>query len=350
MARKITKQIQVGNVAIGGGAPVTVQSMTNTPAGDLKATLAQAQSLADAGCDIVRISFPSIDSTSIIPGLKKNLEIPLVADIHFNFKIALEAIEKGIDKLRINPGNIGKADEVTLIAKEAKQRGIPIRVGVNSGSLPHDLLERYRDDIPMALMEGALRHVQILEDAGFDDIVIATKSTSVMETIRAYRLISDATSYPLHLGVTEAGTERYGTIRSTVAISILLNEGIGDTIRVSLSADPIEEIITGIEILKSMGLRTGGIHVIACPTCARTLIDVQSIAKEIEEKCVKIKKNITIAVMGCVVNGPGEAKHADIGIAGGDGKGVLFRRGEKVRDLSEDEMVDALLKEVEDWE
>ena len=350
MARKITKKVNVGNVAIGGGAPVTVQSMTNTPAGDFNATLKQAQSLADAGCDIVRISFPSIDSTSIIPDLKKNLEIPLVADIHFNFKIALEAIEKGIDKLRINPGNIGKADEVTLIAKEAKQRGIPIRVGVNSGSLPQDLLEQYRDDIPMALMEGALRHVQILEDAGFDDIVIATKSTSVMETIRAYRLISEATSYPLHLGVTEAGTERYGTIRSTVAMSILLDEGIGDTIRVSLSADPIEEIISGIEILKSMGLRTGGIRVIACPTCARTLIDVQSIAQEIEEKCVKIKKNITIAVMGCVVNGPGEAKHADIGIAGGDGKGMLFRKGEKVRDLLEDEMVDALLKEIEDWE
>ncbi len=346
----MTKQIQVGNVAIGGGAPVTVQSMTNTPAGDLNATLAQAQSLADAGCDIVRVSFPSIDSTSIIPDLKKNLAIPLVADIHFNFKIALEAIEKGIDKLRINPGNIGKPDEVMLIAKEAKQRGIPIRVGVNSGSLPQDLLEQYRDDIPMALKSGALRHVQILEDAGFDDIVIATKSTSVMETIRAYRLISDATSYPLHLGVTEAGTARYGTIRSAAAMSILLDDGIGDTIRVSLSADPIEEIITGIEILKSMGLRTGGIRVIACPTCARTLIDVQSIAQEIEEKCVKIKKNITIAVMGCVVNGPGEAKHADIGIAGGDGKGVLFRRGEKVCDLSEDEMVDALLKEVEDWE
>lgn len=350
MVRKITKQVRIGNIAIGGDAPITVQSMTNTPAGDLNSTLKQAQGLADIGCDIIRVSFPSIDSTSIIPDLKKNLEMPLVADIHFNAKIALMAIEKGVDKLRINPGNIGKEDEVIQIAKEAKQRGIPIRVGVNSGSLPADLLEKYRDDIPMALKEGALRHIQILEDSGFDDIVIATKSTSVLETIRANRLISEAVKYPLHLGVTEAGTIRYGTIRSTVAMSILLDEGIGDTIRVSLSADPVEEVKAGIEILRSLNLRKRGIRIVACPTCARTEINVQDIAQKLEDKLANVKKEITIAIMGCVVNGPGEAKHADIGIAGGDGKGVLFKNGEKIRVLSEDEMFDAVLKEVEEWE
>ncbi|MBU1023157.1 flavodoxin-dependent (E)-4-hydroxy-3-methylbut-2-enyl-diphosphate synthase [bacterium] len=350
MARKKTKQISVGNVLIGGDAPVTVQSMTNTLPGDLKSTLEQIKELSVVGCDIVRVSFPTIESTSIIPDLKKESSIPIVADVHFNAKIALFAIEKGIDKLRINPGNIGKPEEVTQIAREASQKGIPIRVGVNSGSLPKDLEEKHKENIPMALKEGALRHIQILEDAGFSDIVIATKSSSVMETIEAYRLISDATDYPLHLGVTEAGTLFSGTIRSSVAMSILLNEGIGDTIRVSLSANPVEEIKVGIEILKSLGHRSGGVRVVACPTCARNEIDVQALAEELEKRVGFLKKDITIAVMGCVVNGPGEAKHADIGVTGGDGKGVLFRKGEKIRIVKECEILDAILEEIDNWE
>ena len=349
MARKKTKQISVGNVLIGGDAPVTVQSMTNTMPGDLKSTLEQIKILSVVGCDIVRVSFPTIESTSIIPDLKKESPMPIVADVHFNSKIALLAIEKGIDKLRINPGNIGKPDEVTQIAKEASQKGIPIRVGVNSGSLPKDLEERHKGNIPMALKEGALRHIEILEDAGFNDIVVATKSSSVMETIEAYRLMSAATDYPLHLGVTEAGTLKTGAIRSAVGMSILLNEGIGDTIRISLSTDPVEEIKVGIEILKSLGLRSGGIRVVACPTCARNEIDVSALAEELEKKVGFVKKDITIAVMGCVVNGPGEAKHADIGIAGGDGKGVLFRNGEKIRIVNESDMLDAILEEIENW-
>jgi (E)-4-hydroxy-3-methylbut-2-enyl-diphosphate synthase len=348
--RRITRKIKVGGLFIGGDSPVTVQSMTNTPTDDIESTLAQCRQLITAGCDIIRISFPTIKSTESIPELKAQLTVPLVADVHFNAKIALSAIEKGIDKIRINPGNIGNPDEVRTIAREALQRGIPIRVGVNSGSLPDDLESKYKGNIPFALKEGALRHVKILEDAGFDQIVIATKSTSVLETIEAYRLISKSTDYPLHLGVTEAGTLVNGTIRSTAAMAILISEGIGDTLRVSLCSDPVNEVKAGIEILRSLGLRKGGIHVLACPTCARTEIDVQSIAEEVEKRICGINKELTVAVMGCVVNGPGEAKHADLGIAGGEGKGVLFRRGEKVRVVKESEMVDILVSEIEAWE
>jgi len=338
----------VGNVPIGGDSPITVQSMTNAPAGDLEKTLKQALELQNASCDMVRVSFPSIESTAIIPNLKKELSIPIVADIHFNPKIALRAIELGIDKLRINPGNIGKPEDIKSIAREAKAKGIPIRVGVNSGSLPEDLEKKYPDKIPVALKEGALRHVQILEDTGFDDIVIATKSASVLETIEAYRLISEAIDYPLHLGVTEAGTLQTGAIRSSIALAILLSEGIGDTIRISLCADPIEEIRAGIEILRSLGLRKGGVRVIACPTCARMGIDVQKIANEVEKRVMGIKKDMTVAIMGCIVNGPGEAKHADIGIAGsGDGKGILFVKGEKNRIINENEMISVLIMEIE---
>lgn len=339
-----------GKIPIGGDAPITVQSMTNTPPNDLESTLTQSRELITAGCEILRISFPTLESTSIIPDLKKELTVPIVADIHFNAKIALKAIELGVDKLRINPGNIDKPDEVKSIAKEAKQKGIPIRVGVNSGSLPDDLEKKYPYDIPQALKEGALRHVKILEDAGFTDIVIATKSTSVLETIEAYSRLSSVTDYPLHLGVTESGTLRSGPIRSAVAMSILLSKGIGDTIRVSLSADPVEEVKAGIEILRSLGLRKSGVRVLACPTCARTQIDVQRIAQELEDRIGHLDKDITVAVMGCVVNGPGEARHADIGVAGGEGRGILFKRGEKVRVISESEMLDVLISEIEKWE
>lgn len=339
----------VGNVPIGGGAPITVQSMTNTSPGDLDSTLAQCRQLVTAGCEIIRISFPSIESTEIIPALKQNIPVPLVADVHFNAKIALKAIELGIDKLRINPGNIDKPNEVKEIAKNAAQRKIPIRVGVNSGSLPKDLEDKYPDDIPEALKEGVIRHVKILEDAGFNDIVIAAKSTSVTETIEAYSRISAESNYPLHLGLTESGTIRTGSIRSAVALSLLLAMGIGDTIRVSLCGDPVEEVRVGLEILRSLGLRDGGLRVIACPTCARTEIDVQKIAEEIEIRTQDIDKEITVAIMGCVVNGPGEAKHADIGIAGGKGKGVLFKKGEKVKTINESEMIDALIDEIQKW-
>jgi (E)-4-hydroxy-3-methylbut-2-enyl-diphosphate synthase len=348
--RRITRKIKVGGLYIGGDSPITVQSMTNTSTDYLESTLAQCRQLITAGCDIIRISFPTLKSTESIPALKAQLNVPLVADVHFNAKIALSAIEKGIDKIRINPGNIGNPDEVKAIAREALQRGIPIRVGVNSGSLPDDLENKYKGNVPIALREGALRHVRILEDVGFDQIVIAVKSTSVLETIEAYKLISKSIDYPLHLGVTEAGTLVNGTIRSTAAMAVLISEGIGDTLRVSLCSDPVNEVKVGIEILRSFGLKKRGIHVIACPTCARTEIDVQSIAEEVEKRVYGIKKELTVAVMGCVVNGPGEAKHADLGIAGGEGKGVLFRRGEKVRVVKESEMVDVLVSEIESWE
>ena len=345
--RKKTRQIMVGNVPIGGGAPITVQSMTNVEDGNLKATLEQAIKLAEAGCEIIRVSFPTMESTTIIPTLKRELPIPLVADVHFHAHIALNAIQYGVDKLRINPGNIGTVEEVKAIAIEAKMRGIPIRVGMNAGSLPDDIQKKYPDNVPMALKEGALRHVRILEDEDFHGIVIATKSASVTETIETYRLISKATDYPLHVGVTEAGTLHNGAIRNAIAIGILLREGIGDTIRVSLCADPIEEVRTGIEILRSLELRKGGVRVIACPTCARTQIDVMKIADEVERRTTGIKKELTVAIMGCVVNGPGEARQADIGIAGGKGQGMLFRKGEEVRVVAEKDMISVLLDEIE---
>ena len=340
----MTRQICVGGVKIGGGAPVSIQSMTNTPTHDVEATLAQIQALTAAGCEIVRLAVPDMAAARAIGAIKAGSSVPLVADIHFDYRLALEAVRQGIDKVRINPGNIGAPERVKAVAEACMDRSIPIRIGVNGGSLEKRLLEQYGGPTPEALVESGLRQAQMLEQFGFHDICISLKSSSVSTTMKAYRLMSERCDYPLHLGVTEAGTPELGVIKSAAGIGGLLALGIGDTFRVTLTADPVEEIFSAKKILKAVGLRREGPELIACPTCGRTKIDLIPMARRVEDLLRQVDKPITVAVMGCVVNGPGEARHADVGIAGGQGEGVLFQKGQVVARVPEDRLVDELMK------
>lgn len=339
------KPVKVGDYTF-DGKKIYIQSMLNIPAEDVKGSVEQALELEKAGCDIIRSAIPDMNAVRLITEIKNAVNIPLVADIHFDYKLALEAANAGVDKIRINPGNIGGMDNVKAVAKACKSRGIPIRIGVNSGSLEKELLAKYGSPTPEALVESALGHVQMLEAADFDDIVISIKSSDVKTTISSYRLLAEKCNYPLHLGVTEAGTERMGLIKSAVGIGSLLLDGIGETIRVSLTDDPVKEVYAARDILKAIG-KGNGVKIISCPTCGRTKIDLISLAKEVEERTKNIDKNITVAVMGCVVNGPGEAREADIGIAGGDGKAALFKKGEMLFTVDESKALDALLCEIE---
>lgn len=347
MERNKTRKIKVGNIFLGGDSRISVQSMTNTDTRDIKSTVDQIKELENAKCDIIRVAVPDFEAAEAIKEIKKCIQIPLVADIHFDYKLALESIKNGVDALRINPGNIGSMEKVKAVVEAAKGKNIPIRIGVNSGSLEKHLLEKYGRVSAEALVESALGHVDILEKCNFHDTVISIKSSDVVMMIDAYRLISSRVDYPLHLGVTEAGTEFRGTIKSSIGIGTLLAEGIGDTIRVSLTGDPVSEVKVGRQILKSLGLINEGVEIISCPTCGRTNIDLIKIANEVETRLAGIDKNIKVAIMGCVVNGPGEAREADIGIAGGRGEGLIFRNGVIIRKVSEEKLVEELMKEIE---
>jgi (E)-4-hydroxy-3-methylbut-2-enyl-diphosphate synthase len=338
----------IGDVPVGGKSKITVQSMTNTKTDDVKSTVAQIKRLERAGCEIVRCAANGMKAARAIKNIKKQISIPLVADVHFNYKYAVESIRSGADAIRINPGNIGAVSDVREIVKAASGNGIPIRVGVNSGSIPKDILKEYKKPTEKALFLSAKRSVNMLEDMGFDDIKISLKASDVLTTIEAYKLTSKAFDYPLHVGITEAGTSYSGTIKSSVGIGSLLYMGIGDTIRVSLTSKPEDEIGVGFEILKALKLREHGVDIVSCPTCGRCEIDIISLTRSVERKLKKVKEPLTVAVMGCVVNGPGEAKEADVGIAGGKGGGLLFKKGKVIRKLKEDELADALLNEVMD--
>ena len=343
----MTKQFMVGNVAVGGGAPVSIQSMCNTKTSDVTATVAQIHQLEDAGCEIVRVAVPDMAAAEAVAHIKTQIHIPLVADIHFNHKLALACVERGIDAIRINPGNIGPVENVRAVADACQVRGIPIRVGVNGGSLEKELRAKSGGVTAEALVESALGQVRLLNRFGFDNICISVKCSDVPLTIAAYRLLYEQTDYPLHLGVTEAGTPSMGMVKSAMGIGGLLCLGIGDTIRVTLTADPVEEIYAARKILRAAGLRKDGVNLIACPTCGRTQIDLIPIAEEVERRLAGCSKNITVAVMGCAVNGPGEAAAADIGIAGGSGEGLLFRKGEVLCKVPQERLVDALMEQIE---
>lgn len=338
--------IRVGDVKIGGDAPVSVQSMTNTKTEDREATITQINALEDAGCEIVRVAVPNKESAMMLGKIKSQINIPLIADIQFDYRLAVMAVKEGADGIRINPGNIGGKEKAAKIAKEVQNSGVSIRIGVNSGSLEKDILEKHGGPTPRALVESALKWVRFFEDANFYNMKLALKAPDVLTTIEAYRLAAKKIKYPFHLGVTEAGTIFPGLIKSSLGIGILLNEGIGDTIRVSLTADPVFEVRAGYEILKGLKLRSRGVDIISCPGCGRCEIDLIGIANEVEKRLAKIKKSIKVAVMGCIVNGPGEAKEADIGIAGGKKKGLLFKKGMVIRNLNEEEMVEVLVREV----
>lgn len=347
-SRRKTRVVKAGNVLIGGDNPVVIQSMCNTDTRDVSATVSQIKALEKAGCEMVRVAVPDMIAAQAIGKIKEQISIPLVADIHFDYKLAVEAMAQGIDKIRINPGNIGSKEKVRIVADMAKEKGIPIRIGVNSGSLQKDLLKKFGGHVtPEAMVESALSHVKILEECDFRDIVISIKSSNVPFSIEAYSLLSQAVDYPLHLGITEAGTVYSGTVKSAVGIGSILAMGIGDTIRVSLTGDPTEEIKAAKEILKSLELRKFGVEMISCPTCGRTQIDIISLAQQVEEKCCNINKDIKVAVMGCAVNGPGEAREADIGIAGGHGEGLIFKKGEILKKVPENELLDTLMEEIE---
>ena len=343
----MTRRIQVGQVPMGGGAAVSIQSMCNTPMEDVAATVQQIARLEQAGCDIVRVAVPTEEAACAIPAIKRAIHIPLVADIHFDYRLALLCIDGGVDKIRINPGNIGSKDRVRAVADGCRERGIPIRVGVNGGSLEKDLLRKYGGVTAEALAESALGHVRLLEECGFEDICISVKCSRVPVNMAAYELLHEKVDYPLHLGVTEAGTPEMGVLKSAIGIGGLLCRGIGDTLRVSLTADPVEEVVAAKRILQACGLRRSGPDLIACPTCGRTRYDMLPIAREVERRLKDCDKPITVAVMGCVVNGPGEASAADVGIAGGNGEGLLFARGRILRKVPEDQLVDALFQEIE---
>ena len=343
MKRNTTKSIRIGSVTIGGGAPVAVQSMCNTPTGDVKATLNQIAHLHALGCEIIRLAVPDAEAAEALKTIVPRAPIPVVADIHFDHRLALMAAEAGVHKIRINPGNIGEAENVRKVAEACKARGIPIRIGVNGGSLEKRLLEKYGHPTAEALVESAQGHIDLLHRYDFDDIALSMKSSTVPLTIAAYRLAAETFPYPLHVGVTETGTAYNGTIRSAVGIGTLLSEGIGDTIRVSLTADPAEEVRAGIAILKACGLRSEGVRLVACPTCGRTQIDLIGLAREVETRLAGVDREITVAVMGCVVNGPGEAREADYGIAGGKDCGMLFRKGEILGRVDGDRLCDALI-------
>ena len=344
----MTRQIFVGGVPIGGGAPVTIQSMTNTRTDDVAATVAQIRRLAAAGCQIVRVAVPDLAAAKAVGAIKEQIDIPLVVDIHFDYKLALECAAAGCDKVRINPGNIGGEDRVRQVADACRQKGIPIRIGVNGGSLEKPILAKYGGVTPEALVESAFGHIRLLEKFDFTDICVSLKSSSVPVTMAAYRLMSEKSDYPLHLGVTETGTPRMGILKSAVGIGGLLALGIGDTMRVSLSADPVEEVYAARDILKAAGVRKDGPELVACPTCGRTRIDLIGLANEVEERLQSVDKPITVAVMGCAVNGPGEASAADVGIAGGVGEGLLFRKGEIVKKVPQEALVDELFALIEE--
>lgn len=346
MTRK-SKKIKIGNTFIGGDSPILVQSMLNVPAEDIEGSVKQAVELEKAGCQIIRFAIPNKDALALIEPIKNAVSVPLVADIHFDYKLALGAAERGIDKIRINPGNIGSEDRVKAVADICNQKGLPIRIGVNSGSLEKEILAKYGHPTPQALCDSALYHASLLEKFDFNDIVLSMKSSTVPFMVKAYELANEQCDYPLHLGVTEAGTERMGIIKSAAGIGSLLLHGIGDTIRVSLTADPVKEIYAANDILKALGLKKSGVQFVSCPTCGRTRIDLVKIAGEVENRLKDCKKNIKVAVMGCVVNGPGEAREADIGIAGGDGCGLVFKKGEVIRKVPEEQLVDALMDEID---
>lgn len=349
MYREHTKIIKIGNKRIGGGNPILMQSMTNTKTEDVEATAAQILKLEAAGCDIIRCAVPTMEAAKALGEIKKRIHIPLVADIHFDYRLAIAAMEHGADKIRINPGNIGSADRVKAVVDVAKERGIPIRVGVNSGSLEKELVEKYHGVTAEGIVESALDKVHMIEDMGYDNLVISIKSSDVMMCVRAHEMIAEKTTYPLHVGITEAGTIISGNIKSAVGLSLILNQGIGDTIRVSLTGDPLEEIKSAKLILRTLGLRKGGIEVVSCPTCGRTKINLIALANAVENMVADIPLDLKVAVMGCVVNGPGEAKEADIGIAGGIGEGLLIKHGEIYKKLPEEELLPALREELLHW-
>ena len=346
MHREHTKAIRIGDRVIGAGNPILIQSMTNTKTEDVEATVNQILALEAAGCEIIRCAVPTMEAAEALEKIKKQIHIPLVADIHFDYRLAIAAMEHGADKIRINPGNIGSRERIQAVVDVAKERSIPIRVGVNSGSLEKELVEKYHGVTAEGLVESALDKVKIIEDMGYANLVISIKSSDVMMCAKAHELIAEKTTYPLHVGITEAGTLYSGNIKSAVGLGIILSQGIGDTIRVSLTGAPLEEIKSAKRILKTLGLRKGGIEVVSCPTCGRTGIDLISIAKQVEERTRDITCDIKIAVMGCVVNGPGEAREADIGIAGAKGEGIIFKKGEIIRRVPEDRLVDELMNEI----
>ena len=347
--REKTKVIKIGNKVIGGGNPIMIQSMTNTKTEDVAATVNQILRLQDAGCDIIRCTVPNIDAARAIAEIKKEISIPLVADIHFDYRMAIAAMESGADKIRINPGNIGSKERVAEVVRVAKERNIPIRVGVNSGSLEKELVEKYHGVTAEGIVESALDKVRMIEDMDYDNLVISIKSSDVLMSVKAHELLAGKTPYPLHVGITESGTVTSGNIKSSIGLGIILHEGIGDTIRVSLTGDPVEEIKSAKLILRTLGLRKGGIEVVSCPTCGRTNIDLIGLATQVETLVQNYDLNIKVAVMGCAVNGPGEAKEADIGIAGGIGEGLLIKKGEIVRKVPENELLATLKHELDNW-
>ena len=344
----MTKQILVGGVPVGGNAPIPIQSMCNTRTDDVAATVAQIKRLEAAGCEIIRVAVPDMAAARAVGAIREQISIPLVVDIHFDYRLALEAVAAGADKVRINPGNIGAPERVKAVAQACRVRGVPIRIGVNGGSLEKPLLAKYGGVTPEALVESAFGHIELLHRYDFDDICVSLKSSDVRTTMAAYSLMSEKSDYPLHLGVTETGTLRMGTIKSAIGIGGLLSFGIGDTIRVSLSADPVEEVSAARDILKALGIRRDGPNLISCPTCGRTRIDLIRLAQEVEQRLEHVQKPLTVAVMGCVVNGPGEAASADVGIAGGDGVGLLFRKGEIVKKVPQDQLVDELFSLIDE--
>ena len=349
MYRDHTKVVKIGDRVIGGGNPILIQSMTNTRTEDVKATVSQIRRLTAAGCEIIRCTVPTMEAALALKEIKKQISIPLVADIHFDYKMAIAAMENGADKIRINPGNIGSYERIKAVVDTAKERNIPIRVGVNSGSLEKDLVEKYHGVTAEGIVESALDKVKIIEDMGYDNLVISIKSSNVLMCAKAHELIAQKTDHPLHVGITEAGTLYSGNIKSAVGLGVILYQGIGDTIRVSLTGDPAEEVKSARLILKTLGLRKGGVEVVSCPTCGRTKIDLIGLANKVEAMAANYPLDIRVAVMGCVVNGPGEAREADIGIAGGDGIGLLIKHGEIVQKLPEDQLLDALRTELENW-
>ena len=348
--RRMSREIKIGNIAIGGNNPIAVQSMLNTLASDADACVKQALKLQNAGCEIIRTAVPDLDCVKTVYKLKENLSIPVVADIHFDYRIALECAEAGIDKIRINPGNIGADDRVKAVADKCRQKNIPIRIGVNSGSLEKEILAKHGSPTPEALAESAMYHVGLLKKFDFEDIVISLKSSDVKKSFEAYSIVADMCDYPLHIGITEAGTEHMGIIKSSAGLGALLLNGIGDTLRISLTADPVKEIDAAYDLLKALDIRQKGVKFVSCPTCGRTKIDLIKLASLAEKRLKNCNKNITVAIMGCVVNGPGEAREADIGIAGGDGCGLIFRKGEIIRKVSEENLLDELINEIENTE
>lgn len=347
--REKTRKIQIGNCSIGGGQPVLIQSMTNTRTEDTEATVAQIHRLEKAGCEIVRCTVPTPEAARSIGEIKKRISIPLVADIHYDYRLAVAAIENGVDKIRINPGNIGGPDRIRAVVDAARERNVPIRVGVNSGSLEKPLIEKYGGVTAEGIVESALDKVHMIEELNYDNLVISIKSSDVLMCVRAHELLADKTVYPLHVGITEAGTVQSGNIKSAVGLALILNQGIGDTVRVSLTGDPVEEVKSARLILRTLGIRKGGVEVVSCPTCGRTRIDLIGLAAEVEKLVEDYPLDIKVAVMGCVVNGPGEAREADIGIAGGEGEGLLIKKGQVIRKVPEAELLNTLKKELDNW-